>query len=76
MTKEEFSSIYWQHGNKVRLTNGKEYTVLTVAKRGLVLFSEEFQSSFFMTYHGIVERTSEIKRRRRVAVRKRTYEKV
>ena len=27
MSEQEFQSIPWQYGNKVRLTNGKQYTV-------------------------------------------------
>lgn len=74
MTQEEFHSIKWRYGNKVKLTNGKEYKVLMYRKNGLVLFSEEYHATFFMTHDRIVERTSDKRKRRRITMK--TYEKV
>ena len=59
MTAEEYNSTDWQHGNSVRLTNGKEYLVMRQKKRFLLLLSVEFMA-YFVADHRIIDcRTSD-----------------
>ena len=57
MSEQEFNSIPWQYGNKVRLSNGKESTVKK--KRYILLYSEEYKAYFVAEYRITVERTSD-----------------
>ena len=57
MSEQEFNSIPWQYGNKVRLSNGKESTVKK--KRYILLYSEEYKAYFVADYRITVERTSD-----------------
>jgi len=59
MSEQEFNSIPWQYGNKVRLSNGKEYTVKKKKKRYILLYSEEYKAYFVADYRITVERTSD-----------------
>lgn len=58
MLEQEFESIPWQYGNKVRLSNGKEYTVKKKKKRYILLYSNEYHAYFVADYRITVERTS------------------
>jgi len=59
MSEQEFNDIPWQYGNKVRLTNGKEYTVKKKKKRYLLLYSDEYNAYFVADHRITVERTSD-----------------
>lgn len=59
MTEEEFNKINWQHGNRVQLTNGKEYYVMVKKKRHLLLLSVEYMKCFVAHYGIIDHRTSD-----------------
>ena len=60
MTLEEYKAIDWHRGNRVRLTNGKEYKVSLVKKNShLILKSEEYGTHFLVCPNIIVERTSD-----------------
>lgn len=59
MTAEKYNSTDWQHGNRVRLTNGKEYLVMKKKKRFLLLLSVEHMA-YFIASHQIIDcRTSD-----------------
>ncbi|MCQ2096216.1 MAG: hypothetical protein MJY59_05705 [Bacteroidaceae bacterium] len=59
MTERDYQNTDWQHGNKVRLTNGKEYFVMRQKKRYLLLLSEEYMA-YFVADHRIIDcRTSD-----------------
>lgn len=57
MTQEEYNSTDWNRGNRVRLTNGKEYLVRRQKKRYLILYSAEYDAFFIADHHIIVCRT-------------------
>lgn len=59
MTIEEYNNIVWQHGNRVRLSNGKEYPVMRQKKRYLLLLSVEYMAYFVASYQIIQCRTSD-----------------
>ena len=59
MSEQEFDSIPWQYGNKVRLSNGKEYTVKKKKKRYILLYSEEYKAYFVADHRITIERTSD-----------------
>lgn len=61
MTQQEFNSINWHRGNVVKLENGKEYFVKGTKGHGkyLLLYSEEFESSFVADYRIVEARTSD-----------------
>ena len=59
MTREEFFSIDWHRGNRVRLSNGNEYKVSFVRKGHLILKSEEWDTHFLVAPNIIEERTSD-----------------
>jgi len=59
MSEQEFHSIPWQYGNKVRLTNGKQYTVKKKKKRYILLYSDEYKAYFVADHRIVVERTSD-----------------
>lgn len=59
MTQEEYNSTDWNRGNRVRLTNGKEYLVRRQKKRFLILYSAEYDAFFIADHHIIVCRTSD-----------------
>ena len=59
MTTEVYNSTDWQHGNRVRLTNGKEYHVMRQKKRYLLLLSVEYMAYFVADHRIIQSRTSD-----------------
>lgn len=59
MTQEEYNSTDWNRGNRVKLTNGKEYSVRKQKKRFLILYSEEYEAYFIADHHIIDCRTSD-----------------
>lgn len=59
MSEQEFQSIPWQYGNKVRLTNGKQYTVKKKKKRYILLYSDEYKAYFVADHRIVAERTSD-----------------
>lgn len=60
MSEQEFNNIHWQYGNKVRLTNDKQYTVKKKKKRYILLYSDEYNAYFVADHRIIAERTSDI----------------
>lgn len=59
MTQEEYNSTDWNRGNRVKLTNGKEYSVRAQKKKFLLLYSAEHEAYFIADYHIIECRTSD-----------------
>lgn len=59
MSEQEFQSIPWQYGSKVRLTNGKQYTVKKKKKRYILLYSDEYKAYFVADHRIVVELTSD-----------------
>lgn len=61
MTQEEFNNINWHRGNVVMLENGKEYFLKGTKGHGkyLLLYSEEYDSSFVADYRIVNCRTSD-----------------
>lgn len=57
MTLEEFTQINWNRGNTVRLKNGKEYFCAKRGNKGLVLWSYEYKTLFYVSHHIIEAQT-------------------